>query len=67
MANIMNRVLVGCGVSKGPTTKDGFTTTRSVPLSLAILHASFSAKVFAYAYHSCRTARLYSRMYATEK
>lgn len=45
-------VLVGLGPSAGPITKDGFTTTRSMPCSFASRHASFSATVFAYAYHS---------------
>lgn len=52
MANIHWSVLVGFGASNGPTMKEGFTTTRSIPLSSATLHASFSATVFAYAYHS---------------
>jgi hypothetical protein len=49
----MSSVLAGCGARSGPTTKEGLTTTRSTPLSFAILHASFSPKVFAYAYHNC--------------
>lgn len=52
IASTIVRVLVGWGASSGPTTKDGFTTTRSIPLSSATLHASFSAMVFAYAYQS---------------
>lgn len=61
VANIRSSVLVGCGASKGPTTKDGFTTTRSIPVSLAILHASFSADVFAYAYQSCGPLQEFSQ------
>lgn len=53
-ASIRSNVLVGCGAKRGPTTKDGFTTTRSMPFSFAIFQASFSAIVFAYAYHSCK-------------
>lgn len=52
MARTMSMVLVGLGPSAGPITKDGFTTTRSMPCSFASRHASFSATVFAYAYHS---------------
>ena len=52
MARTMSMVLVGLGPSAGPITNDGFTTTRSMPCSLASRHASFSATVFAYAYHS---------------
>lgn len=52
MVNISWSILVGWGASKGPTTKEGFTTTRSIPLSSAIFHASFSAVVFTNEYHS---------------
>lgn len=51
--SMRSRVLVGCGASRGPTTKEGFTTTRSFPVSSANFQASFSATVFAYAYQSC--------------
>lgn len=51
-------MLVGFGVSKGPTTKDGFTTTRSIPCSFAMRQASFSAKVFANAYQSCQNTQM---------
>ena len=51
MAKTMRMVLVGLGPSAGPMTNDGFTT-RSMPCSLASRHASFSATVLAYAYHS---------------
>ncbi|KAL2609048.1 hypothetical protein R1flu_027621 [Riccia fluitans] len=44
-------VLEGNGVGKGPTMKDGFTTTRSRMCSSANFQASFSASVFASAYH----------------
>lgn len=53
MAKTISKVLVGCGASRGPITKDGLTTTRSIPFSLANFHASCSPKVFAYAYQSC--------------
>lgn len=57
MLSITWSVLVGCGESNGPTTKEGLTTTKSMPLSSAVFHASFSAIVLAYAYHSCRQRR----------
>lgn len=58
MESMRRRVLVGRGAINGPTTKDGFTTTRLMPKCSANLHASFSANVFAYAYHSCHLEML---------
>jgi len=52
-------VLVGCGASSGPTTKEGLTTTRSMPFSFADLQASFSPIVFAYAYQSYKQERIH--------
>lgn len=57
MLSITWSVLVGGGESKAPTTKEGLTTTKSMPLSFTILHASFSAIVLAYAYHSYKQRR----------
>jgi len=59
MASIKSNVLVGCGASSGPTTKEGLTTTRSMPFSFADLQASFSPIVFAYAYQSYKQERIH--------
>lgn len=53
-SRIRKTVLVGMGVREGPITKEGHITTKLSPSLAANSNASFSASVFANAYHICK-------------
>lgn len=58
MLSIRKRVLVGCDPSKGPTTNEGFTATRSSPSSSAFFQAACSPSVFANAYQNYKVFKV---------